>query len=90
MAFPKDMKMRATITAFGNLKGVKFNEKSIVDYIIKRIDPVNEKQWVKINSEVGIGRSKRPIRAVITPILRYYMDKRFSEILRAAIKSRSK
>lgn len=88
VAFPKDLKMTAKITAFGKLKGIAFNEKGIIDYIIKRIDPVNEKQWVKINSEVGIGRSKRPIRAVITPILRYYMDKRFSEIVRAAIKSR--
>ncbi len=88
VAFPKELKMKATITAFGNLKGVSFNEKSIVDYIIKRIDPLNEKQWVKINSEVGIGRSKRPIRAVVTPILRYFMDKRFGEIVRSAIKSR--
>lgn len=89
IAFPKEMRMTATITAFGNLKGVRFNEKNVVDYIIKRIDPGNEKQWVKINSEVGFGRSKRPIRAVITPILKYYMDKRMSEIIRAAIKSRS-
>lgn len=90
VAFPKDLKMKATISAFGNLKGVTFNERNIVDYILKRIDPANEKQWVKINSTSGIGRSKRPVRAIITPVLRYYMDKRFSEIVRAAIKSRSR
>lgn len=88
MAFPKTMKMTVNIAAFGKLKGVSFNEKSVVDYIIKRIDPANEKQWVKINSEYGIGRSKRPIRAVITPILKYYMAQRFPEIVKAAIKSR--
>lgn len=88
IAFPKTMKMVATITAFGKLKGIGFNEKKVVDFIIKRIDPAHEKQWVKINSEVGIGRSKRPIRAVVTPILRYYMEKRFSEIVRSAVKSR--
>ncbi len=88
VAFPKEMKMVAKITAFGKLKGLAFNEKKIVDYIIKRVDPANEKQWVKINSEIGIGRSKRPIRAVVTPILRYYMDKRLSEIVSSAIKSR--
>jgi hypothetical protein len=88
VTFPKDMKMVANITAFGKLKGITFNEKKIVDFIIKRIDPANEKQWVKINSEIGIGRSKRPIRAIVTPILRYYMDKRLSEIVQRAIKSR--
>jgi hypothetical protein len=89
VAFPKELKMTATVTAFGNLKGVAFNEKSVVDYIIKRVDPSNEKQWVKINSEYGMGRSKRPIRAVITPLLRYFIERRFPDIVRRAIKSRS-
>lgn len=88
VAFPKNLNMKATITAFGKLKGVKFDEWSVVDYIIKRVDPSNEKQWVKINSEYGIGMSNRPIRAVITPILRYYMDKRFSEIVKDAVNNR--
>lgn len=90
VAFPKELRMTATITAFGKLKGVTFNEKNVVDFIIKRIDPANEKQWVKINSEYGIGRSRRPIRAVVTPLLRYFIERRFPEIVRRAIKSRSK
>lgn len=89
VAFPKEMKMTANITAFGKLKGVAFNEKNVVDFIIKRIDPANEKQWVKINSEYGIGRSRRPIRAVVTPLLRYFIERRFPEIVRRAVKSRS-
>lgn len=89
VAFPKTLKMQATITAFGKLKGVQFDEWHIVDYILKRIDPANEKQWVKINSQYGFGRSRRPIRAVITPILKYYLERRFPEIVRAAIKARS-
>lgn len=89
VAFPKTVHMEARITAFSKLKGVPFNEWSIVDYIIKRIDPSHEKQWVKINSEYGIGRSRRPIRAVVTPILKYYYERRFPEIVREAVKARS-
>lgn len=88
VATPSSLKFKATISAFSALKGVTFNEKAIVDYIIKRIDPVNEKQWVKINSSYGIGRSRRPIREIMTPTLRYYMQKRFPEIVQAAIKAR--
>lgn len=88
VATPNSLKFKATVSAFPALKGVTFSEKSIVDYIIKRIDPANEKQWVKINSAYGIGRSRRPIREIITPSLRYYMQKRFPEIVKTAIKVR--
>lgn len=77
--------MGAYITAFGNLKGVQFDEWHIVDYIIKKIDPEHEKQWVKINSRFGIGRTRRPIRAIITPLVKYYMDTKFPRIVERAI-----
>lgn len=86
--FTGPMEMSATITAFGNLKGVAFDEWHIVDYIIKRIDPANEKQWVKINSSEGIGGSQRPLRAVVTPILKYFMTQRFPKIVKDAITAR--
>jgi hypothetical protein len=89
VSFPKTLKLSATITAFGNLKGVTFDEWHIVDYIIKRADPSNEKQWVKINSQYGFGRSHRPIRSVVTPILKYYLQRRFPEIVQEAVKARS-
>lgn len=87
---PSELRFTAKIEAFGKLNGLAFDEKNIVDYIIKRADPANEKQWVKINSEVGIGRSRRPIRAIITPMLRYYIQRRFPSVVRDAIQARSK
>lgn len=75
-ALPKDMQITARVEAFGRLKEVQRVEWMLVDYIIKQIDPQNEKQWVKINGRTGgHGRGHRPIRALILPMIRWYFDK---------------
>ena len=72
----RDMKITARIEAFGALKAIEQTEWAIVDYIIKKIDPSNEKQWVKINGRKGgYGRGNRPIRALVLPMVRWYFNK---------------
>lgn len=81
-ALPKDMSITARVEAFGNLRAIQQTEWAIVDYIIKRIDPSHEKQWVKINGRRGgHGRGNRPIRALVLPMVQWY----FNQLLPDAI-----
>lgn len=57
--FPRDYSMGAELTAFPKLAQIGFNEWQVVDFILKRIDPANEKQWVKINARTGFAPKKR-------------------------------
>ncbi len=78
----KDLMVTARVEAFGNLRAIQQTEWAIVDYIIKRIDPSHEKQWVKINGRTGgHGRGNRPIRALVLPMVQWY----FNQLLPDAI-----
>lgn len=78
---PRAFVMDAEISAFDKLKGVDFDEWHVVDFILKRLDPANEHQWVKINSRYGFGKGKkgkrgpRPIRAIISPMINWFIQK---------------
>lgn len=74
VTMPSRFQMGTEITAFQGVQGVTFDEWHVVDYILKQRDPQNEKQWVKINSRYGFGRSHRPTRAMITPLIAWYMQ----------------
>lgn len=82
VATPDKFKITATVSAFDKLKGIGDTEFALVDFIIRQIDPGNRKQWVKINGRYGHGRSHRPIRAVIQPMIHWYFEK----LLPAAMK----
>lgn len=79
----KGTRITATVRAFTRLKGVQdFSEAYVVDYILKRLDPGHEKQWVKVNSNYGFGRGKRPVRAFVAPLISWYMNDAFAKIMR--------
>ncbi len=81
-ALSKDLMVTARVEAFGSLRAIEQTEWAIVDYIIKRINTTNEKQWVKINGRRGgHGRGNRPIRALILPMVQWY----FNQLLPDAI-----
>lgn len=76
-----DLSVTAKIEAFSFLNRIQQNEWFIVDYILKRIDPANEKQWVKINGRRGPGKSGtkrgsegRPIRPILVPMIQFYIQ----------------
>lgn len=76
------MRMIGNVEAFGVLAKVQATEFYIIDYILKVVDPSHEKQWVKINSRKGwFGRGNRPIRGVITPLIKRYINKSLPEIM---------
>lgn len=82
--FPENLRVTARVEAFGALAGVQQTEWFIVDYILKRIDPANEKQWVKINGRGKGGRGGRPIRPIILPMVQYYIQNSLPAAIRAA------
>lgn len=80
LMFPREFSVKSSVFAFQSINGVEFSEWYVVDFILKRIDPLHEKQWVKINSRYGHG-GKRPIRAIITPLISWYGHVAFKQIL---------
>jgi len=80
MMFKPDFTIRAQVTAFTRLTGVRFSEWSVVDFILKQVDPQNEKQWVKINGSAAFG-SRRPMRAMITPLITWYGYVGFKQVM---------
>lgn len=80
-----DLNVTAKVEAFGVLKDLKKLEWFIVDYIIKKIDPANEKQWVKINGTSGgkgKGKGSRPIRPLILPMIQFYINDELPKAMR--------
>lgn len=72
---PKSFQMKVSVSAFGGvMPGGKLpNEWNVVDLILKQKDAINEHQWVKINGQRG------HMRALITPMIRWYMVKEFDK-----------
>lgn len=84
--FPDQLLITAEIKAFQNMAGLKQDEWDIVDKIIVELG--YEEQWRKINA-TKFGRSGRPIRAVVGPMMQRFMSdtalpalKQFNETLR--------
>jgi hypothetical protein len=85
-SIPSELRITANIEAFGRLKEVKKFEWFMVDFILKRIDPSHEKQWVKINGQRGgKGKGRRPIRAIVLPLVQYYMNKKLPDSIRRTL-----
>lgn len=88
--FPSEMRVTATVEAFGILAGLKDLEWFLVDYIIKRIDPANEKQWVKINGTRPAGPKEgshgREVKPLIQPLVRYYLHEALPNAIKRNIK----
>lgn len=82
LMFPKEYSLKTTVTAFPQIRAIEFAEWYIVDYMLKRIDPVDEKQWVKINSRKAFGKKARPLRAMITPLISWYFNVEFARVMR--------
>jgi hypothetical protein len=80
LMFPRDVSLRATITAFPRLNGVQFSEWYVVDRMMAKAGAANKKQWMKVNSQYSFG--VRPIRAMITPLISYYGHVAFKEVTR--------
>jgi hypothetical protein len=85
-SLPSRLQVTATIQAFPVLESVKKDEWYLVDYILKRIDPANEKQWVKINGRMG-GRTRgaRPIRPIIAPLVQYFINQKLARAMEKVI-----
>jgi hypothetical protein len=58
-SLPDQLKIAIKVAAFRLPSGVLNDEWRLVDYILKRLDPLHEKQWVKINSRYGYPRARR-------------------------------
>lgn len=91
---PSELRVTASIEAFRALEMVKRTEFDIVDYFIKQVDHKNEKQWVKLNGrtgwagkEGGRGRGHRPIRALVQPLIQYYINDALPEDMQNAYRS---
>ena len=72
---PKSYQMKVSVSAFGGVMpgGKLQNEWNTVDLILKQKDASNEHQWVKINGQRG------HMRALITPMIRWFMAKEFKK-----------
>lgn len=92
-----ELDVSVSVEGFGALKHVQKLEWFIVDYIIKRIDRANEKQWVKINGEVAPGNSRkdskgrnlqhgRKVKPLILPMIQFYINDALPRAMRKGIK----
>lgn len=83
----KDHRVIGTIEAFKVFEMVQKTEWAMVDYIIRKVDAANKKQWQKINGTKGPRGTMRPIRAIILPMVQYFINERLPDELREVMKS---
>ena len=67
------------ITAFPNLQGVPANEKALAQWMAERAG--RREEWMKIYSE----GNKRPVRAVLLPMVRWYVETGFPRAIQKVI-----
>ena len=70
----KPFEITATVTAFPRLLGTNFDERSVINEMMKRIGGRGKKQFVKIYGSRGHDGTYRPLRPIITPLILWNLD----------------
>lgn len=74
-----NVQLEANIMAFPYIKKVQdFSEWYVVDYLARK-DAGNRAQWRKVNSRVTPKGGIRPMRAIITPLISWFLTTKFRQ-----------
>lgn len=83
----RDYRVIGQVNAFEKLLHIDKTEHAIVDFILRKIDPGNKKQWQKINGTSNGRGVDRPIRALILPMVQYYINDKLTAAMRRVMRS---